>query len=249
MTKMTLIEANWPAPKNVRAFTTLRSGGVSNSPYDSFNLAMHVGDDEHAVTANRDTLKSHCKLPDEPVWLTQTHSAIVVPASADNRNKEADAAFTSSPNQICAILTADCLPILISNTQGTEVAAIHAGWRGIASGIIENTLDTMKSSEYLAWLGPAIGPEVYEVGDEVRQAFLQIHPDAEHAFKNRSSGYDTNNRWLANLYALATLRLQKKGVTAIFGGEYCTFTQNELFYSYRRDGNKTGRMATLIWFE
>lgn len=244
---MNFIEPNWPAPSHVKAFTSTRVEGFSDLPYKNFNLAEHVGEDLSIVAKNRELLKQTLALPNEPIWLNQTHSAIALPASSENRNQEADATFSATPNQVCVILTADCLPILLCNQAGTQVAAIHAGWRGIARGIIENTITAMQKHQpqqsIMAWLGPAIGQTAYEVGDEVRQQFLTIQPDAELAFIPSPRG-----RWLASLNTLATLRLKKLGIQHIFGGEHCTFTNEKLFYSYRRDGENTGRLASLIWY-
>lgn len=240
---MNFIKPNWSAPNNVHAFTTTRLGGVSQAPYDSFNLADHVGEDEAIVAANRAILKTALSLPNEPIWLEQTHSTIVLPATPNNRGKKADAAFTNAPNQVCAIATADCLPILLCNKTGTHVAAIHAGWRGMAHGIIENTVTALQTKNLCVWLGPAIGPSEYEVGEEVKQEFISADPNATTAFTPSPQG-----RWLANLYQLARLRLQRLGINEIFGDDYCTFTDKNLFYSYRRDGAKTGRMVSLIWF-
>ncbi len=242
---MDFIVPNWPAPKNVRAFTTLRSGGMSEAPYDSFNLADHVGDHEKFVTANRQLLREKLQLPNEPVWLEQTHSTCVLSAELTTGDNKADASFTNQANQVCAILTADCLPVLLCDRLGTQVAAIHAGWRGLLNGIIEKTLERMQvpSQDILVWLGPAIGPRVYELGEEVRQQFLEKEAEAEAAFvPSHRKGH-----WLGNLYDLARLRLQKHNVSAIYGGEYCTYSDKARFFSYRRDGDKTGRMASLIW--
>lgn len=241
---MHFIAPNWPAPARVRACTTLRSGGVSVAPYDAFNLAEHVGDALPDVHTNRQLLYKMLDLPNEPIWLEQTHSTQVVPALPHNQGKEADASFTTEAQQVCVVMTADCLPILLCQCDGNQIGAIHAGWRGLANGIIEQTLAQFNfpPHEILAWLGPAIGPQVFEVGDEVRALFLQTQPEAAGAFLPSPQG-----RWLANLYILATLRLQRLGVTQIFGGDYCTYSMPDKFFSYRRDGNKTGRMASLIW--
>ena len=239
-----LLLPNWPAPQNIKAYTTLRSGGVSAAPFDTFNLATHVGDNSQHVEKNRDQLKKILNLPADPIWIEQTHSTIVLPALPQNRNKSADATFTNQVNQVCVVLTADCLPILLCDRAGTHVAAIHAGWRGLSNGIIENTLQVMHipSNNLLAWLGPAIGPNYFEVGNDVRDSFLDFDPSAVTAFKPC-----TNNRWLADIYQLARLRLQKQDITAIYGGEYCTYSEQDRFFSYRRDQQKTGRIATLIW--
>lgn len=238
------IEPNWPAPSHIKAYTTLRSGGLSAAPYNSFNLAQHVGDHPEHVNQNRNLLKKELHLPNDPVWIQQIHSTQVVAATFENRNKEADASFSNQANQICIVLTADCLPILLCDRHGTQIAAVHAGWRGLAHGIIEETLNSMTvpGHDLLAWLGPAISQPHFEVGHEVRELFLKAHPEAEIAFIP-----SPNQRWLADIYTLARIRLKKWGVAAIYGGDYCTYAEKENFFSYRRDGDKTGRMATLIY--
>jgi YfiH family protein len=191
----------------------------------------------------RGDLKTLLRLPNEPIWITQTHSTIVIEATPENREKNADASFTQEPNCICAVLTADCLPILLCNKEGTQVAAIHAGWRGLANGIVESTLNAFEPSAGLfAWLGPAIGPQKFEVGKDVYDSFTHKHPEAQQAFLAIAE-----NMWLADLYALAKMRLASEGVQHIFGGNFCTYTEENLFFSYRRDKGKTGRMASLIW--
>lgn len=238
------IEPNWSAPQKIRAYTSLRTGGVSQSPFDQFNLGDHVGDDPNLVATNREILKNTLQLPNDPIWIQQIHGIDVVKALPHNKDRTADASFTNEAHQVCAVLTADCLPILLCDRQGTHVAAIHAGWRGLLNGVIEATLSTMSldNQEVLAWLGPAIGPTHFEVGDEVRDAFIRQNSLASTAFTP-----SPNQRWMADLYALARMRLHSQGITAIYGGDYCTYADANLFYSYRRDGGKTGRMATLIW--
>lgn len=242
-----VLRPDWPAPLHIKAYTTLRTGGVSLAPFDTFNLAEHVSDDEKRVQANRQLLKNTLGLPTDPIWLEQIHSPIALPAIPENKGKKADAAYTTLPQHICAVMTADCLPILLCNRDGTHVAAIHAGWRGLLHGVIENTLAAMNvpAENMLAWLGPAISANVYEVGDEVRQLFLDDNPDTHVAFLPSRN----DQRFLADLYALAKMRLQRQGIVHIYGGQYCTYSQNELFFSYRRDGNKTGRMASLIYID
>lgn len=236
------IEPDWPAPAAVKAFTTTRTGGVSKAPYDSFNLATHVGDDAEAVSTNRKLLNDTLQLPGNPFWLEQVHGTdvLLVP---DSGQTKADACYTSEKQQVCVVMTADCLPVLFANREGTEVAAAHAGWRGLADGILEKTVTQFKSpaNNLLAWLGPAISVKAFEVGEEVREIFVNKLPQSETAFKTAQPG-----KWYADLYELARLRLQQAGVTEIYGGEYCTYTDESRFYSYRRDG-QTGRMATLIW--
>jgi len=239
------LQPEWPAPKNIKAYTTLRTGGVSIAPYQAFNLADHVGDNARLVEQNRQLLKNTLALPSDPIWLTQTHSTLVLPALPENQQKEADASYTHQANQVCVVLTADCLPIFLCHRNGTHVAAIHAGWRGLVNGVIEATLMAMNlpNQELLAWLGPAIGPKAFEVGPEVREQFMQKYPAADVAFVPSPN----HQRWLCDLYALAKLTLQKQGITDIFGGDYCTYSEPEKFYSYRRDGKESGRMASLIW--
>ena len=181
---------DWPAPANVRAAVTTRIGGVSRAPYDSFNIAMHVGDDPFAVSANRESLRAALAFPVEPVWLKQVHGVVVVDAARGGGEPEADGAFAARPGAVCAVLTADCLPVLLCNRAGTKVAALHAGWRGLAGGVIEAGVQTLGGSEndLLAWLGPAIGPEVFEVGPEVRAAFVQHDAQAALAFRAAREG-------------------------------------------------------------
>ncbi len=239
---MNLIVPDWPAPARVRCLMTTRAGGVSGVPWDSLNLGDHVGDDTAHVAANRARL--HEYLPAEPGWLRQVHSTRVVELGREP-NPEADAAFTRAPGQVCAVLTADCLPLLLCDRAGTVVAAAHAGWRGLAGGVLESAVAAMQAApgDILAWMGAAIGPQAFEVGDEVRQAFVAQHPGAAAAFVPHAAG-----KWLADIYQLACIRLNHAGVHAIYGGGRCTFTEADSFYSYRRDG-VTGRMASLIWLE
>lgn len=226
----------------VKAMQTTRQGGVSRAPYASLNLGDHVGDDPQAVAANRQSVSS--LLPAEPVWLQQVHGtvAIELPAMAGSI---ADAAWTRQPGQVCVVMTADCLPILLCNQAGTAVAAIHAGWRGLCDGVIESTVRAMSESprNLMAWLGPAITQAAFEVGPEVREAFVRQDAGAAAAFVP-----GRGDRWQADLYLLARRRLADLGVTGIFGASNCTYRQDELFFSYRRDG-QTGRMASLIWIE
>jgi YfiH family protein len=243
MTKLQFIAPDWPAPANVRAAVTTRVGGVSHAPYDTFNLATHVGDDPAAVRANRAHLRAALALPAEPLWLKQVHGVAVVDAARAGTEPEADGAFATQPGAVCAVLTADCLPVLLCNRAGTKVAALHAGWRGLAGGVMEAGVKAMgvAGSELLAWLGPAIGPEEFEVGPEVRTAFIQHDAQAAQAFRAAREG-----KFLADIYQLARQRLQRLGVAAVYGGGFCTVTEGARFFSYRRDG-ATGRMAALIW--
>ncbi|NOZ51647.1 MAG: peptidoglycan editing factor PgeF [Gammaproteobacteria bacterium] len=241
---------DWPAPANVRAYSTTRQGGNSTGAYASMNLGDHVKDDHGIVQYNRRYLTQVLQLPSEPCWLFQTHSSVVVDIGVNQRpNQNADAALARRPGLVCVTLTADCLPILICNQQGTQVAAVHAGWRGLAGGIIENTVAALlqyggyQPGQFLAWLGPAIGPAAFEVADDVRNAFIQFNQCAKTAFVPL-----TGNKWLANMYLLAQQCLNRLGIEQVHGGEFCTVTQYQQYYSYRRDGN-TGRMASLIWLD
>jgi YfiH family protein len=240
------LPADWPAPSRVHAFTTLRGpAGGSVAPFDSFNLGMRCGDDLAVVMRNRDALVEHLRLPSPPRWLQQTHGVVV--ATCDDATcagePEADAAVTSSPGVVLAILTADCMPVLFSSEDGSTNGAAHAGWRGLAAGILESTVAAMRmpAERILAWLGAAAGPLAYEVGDEVRAAFVDADPDASSAFAMTRPGH-----WFCDLYALARLRLASVGVTRVYGGNLCTMSDPQRFFSHRRDG-RTGRMASLIW--
>jgi len=237
------ITPNWPAPPQVRAYTTTRYGGYSAPPFDGFNLADHVGDEAGAVAANRAALIKTLKLPSEPVWLKQVHGIQTLIANHDNTNCVADATLATECGQVCVVLTADCLPVLFCDRAGEKVAAAHAGWRGLAGGVLEATLQHLDvpASDILVWLGPAIGPYAFEVGDEVRDVFLDFSPQAASAFKPSRDGH-----WLADLYLLARQRLAQQGIMAVYGGGFCTYTEIERFYSYRRD-KITGRLATLIY--
>ena len=236
------ITPNWPAPPQVKAYTTTRKAGCSQSPYSSFNLATHVGDELTSVMANRSALRKSLKLPSEPIWLEQTHSVKAIDAISTNIDCQADASYTDTVGQVCVILTADCMPVLFCNREGTKVAAIHAGWRGLANGILEEVLQHF-TTDVLVWLGPAIGPQVFEVGTEVYETFTNFLPQAAEAFKPTD-----NDHWLADLYLLARQRLANQGITSVFGSNFCTYSEPERFYSYRRD-KVTGRMASLIWLE
>ncbi len=233
------IVPHWQTPPGIRALSTLRTGGTSTGAYESWNLAGHVGDQETAVTANRERLRQ--VLPGEPAWLTQVHGTGVVDAA--NGPAEGDASFTTEAGVVCAVLTADCLPLLLCSRDGSRVAAAHAGWRGLAAGVIEATVDALgvPGDQLVAWLGPAIGPDAFEVGEEVRDTFVAHDPAAVDAFRPGEGG-----RWFADLYTLARQRLARRGVAAAYGGGLCTFADRERFFSFRRDGT-TGRMATLIW--
>ncbi len=239
------VQPDWPAPAGITALSTLRAGGVSTGVWAGLNLAGHTQDAPAAVVRNRDMLRHQLQLPAEPGWLEQVHGTTVValPIAGQAVAPVADASFSLEPDTVCAVLTADCLPVLFCDRAGTWVAAAHAGWRGLCAGILEATVATapVGAGALLAWLGPAIGPQAFEVGPELREAFLTRDPGAEEAFVVGDA-----DRWLADLYQLARRRLQAMGVTDIYGGEYCTYSDPERFYSYRRDG-QTGRQASLIW--
>lgn len=232
---------DWPAPACVHAATTLRTGGVSRGPYTSLNPALHVGDDREAVMQNRRLIRDRLALPSEPVWLEQIHGNKVVKAGPMSGVPQADASYTGEPGLVCAVLTADCLPLLLCSMDGVLVAAVHAGWRGLLDGVIRNTVAALDRTDLLAWLGPAIGPDRFEVGEEVRAAFMQKSSAFAEAFKPQANG-----KWLADIYRLARIDLNMLSVTNIYGGRFCTVTEQDRFYSYRRD-TVTGRMATLIW--
>jgi len=241
------IVPDWPAPPGVRALITTRAGGASRGAYAGLNLGLRSGDDVGNVARNRASLRQW--LPAEPLWLRQVHGTTVVEADAAEQDPEADAAFARSRGQVCAVLTADCLPLLLCDAAGSTVAAVHAGWRGLCAGVIEQTLLAMQRppQALLAYLGPAIGPAVYEVGAEVRQAFITA--DAAGAAESAAAfAPGRPGKFYADLYALARVRLARSGVTRVFGGGYCTYSERERFYSYRRDG-ATGRMASLVWLE
>ncbi len=234
---------DWPAPANVRALATLRDGGVSLGPFASLNLAAHVGDVPDAVAENRERLMRAAAIPANPCWLEQVHGVRVIDAGDWRPGIEADAIVARHPGQVCVVLTADCLPLLICDTTGTRVAAIHAGWRGLAGGVIEAALQVLDVApgRLLAWLGPAIGPEAFEVGPEVRARFVDADSAAATMFRPGRP-----DRWFADIFGLARLRLRAAGVDAIHGGGECTVAQRDRYYSYRRDGT-TGRMASLVW--
>ena len=238
-----LIFPDWPQPKNIGSCSTTRIGGVSLPPFDSLNLGCHVNDDLNAVSENRRRLVSLAQLPQQPLWLEQVHGTNVL--HLDNgtiKSKQADAVYTNRVGQVCAIMTADCLPVLFCNKNGTEVAAAHAGWRGLCHGVLENTVAQFSCppDEIMAWLGPAIGAKKFEVGAEVREAFLNQSSELSLAFTSHGDKY------LADIYLLARKKLQAVGVLSIYGGSFCTVTEENRFFSYRREG-KTGRMASLIW--
>ena len=244
MSQLDFIFPNWPVPANVVALQTTRLGGVSGAPYASLNLGAHVNDDPIAVAKNRQLLSPY--LPNEPVWVNQVHGIEVIDAAQSACLQNADASFTTKPNVVCVTMTADCLPVLLCDKAGTVVAAVHAGWRGLCDGVIEAAVNKLpvEHSEILAWLGPAIGPNAFEVGSEVRAQFIAKDAQATSAFQTNG------NKWLGDIYQIARQRLNYLGVTQIYGGsvneDFCTYTDATRFYSFRRD-DVTGRMASLIW--
>ena len=235
------IVPDWPVPKSVHAVITTRNGGVSRGAFASMNPADHVGDDPAAVATNRARLQQVLGLPAPPVWLRQVHATTVLDAALAEGVPEADGSWTCMPGIVCAVLTADCLPVFLCSREGDRVAVAHAGWRGLAAGILPETVHALdrEPSRLLAWLGPAIGPRAYEVGAEVEGVLAGIEPAA---FRRHG------NKWLLDLYRVARTQLQRAGVKRVFGGDLCTFSDPERFYSYRRDG-ETGRMASVIWLE
>lgn len=239
------IPANWPAPENIHAGTTIRKGGISNKPYDSLNLAQHVGDDPDSVFHNRQKVVTDLGLPNEPVWLEQVHGNRIIDIARTKDTANADGAYTNRSNHVCVVMTADCLPLLITDKNGREIAAIHVGWRGYASNIVGSALGMFKNKpeNLLAWTGPCIHAEHYEVDNTVRDACLNITPLAIQAFKPSRKGH-----WYANLELLVRNQLGESGLLDVFGGDYCTYRDVDIFYSYRRDGS-TGRIATMIWMD
>ena len=240
------IVPDWPVPAEVRALVTTRAGGVSSGPYASMNLGIRTADDPAAVAGNRTRLL-RC-LPQPPRWLAQVHGTTVVDADAltgsPTEVPQADASVARCPGTVCAILIADCLPILLTDRAGGCVGAAHAGWRGLAGGVIANTVAHMPAApaDLMAWIGPGIGPTAFEVGDDVLQAFCADAPERKSAFKSLPAA----GKWLCDLPALARDALRRAGVTQVYGGDLCTYTDPQRFYSHRRNP-VTGRMAALIW--
>lgn len=234
---------DWPVPSHVRALVTTRNGGVSTGPYASLNLGFAVNDDPDAVAENRARVRAH--LPSEPRWLKQVHGAGVVTAESVATLVEADASVTRSPGEVCVIQMADCMPVLLAARDGSVIGIAHAGWRGLAGGVVERTIEAMRTdpAKVVAWLGPAIGPDAFEVGDEVRAAFLASDPAAANAFRPLQPG-----KWLADLFSLARQRLARVGVTAVHGGGLCTVADPIRFFSHRRD-RVTGRMGAFLWID
>jgi len=239
------IVPDWPAPPTIKAASTLRVGGLSSGVFNSFNLGDHVGDDPVHVSANRQRLSQGLGLTMEPLWLSQVHGLDVVDARSWRPGIQADACVSIDRNRPCVVLTADCLPVLFCDQDGGCVAAAHAGWRGLVSGILEHTVLALgvPAQRLMAWLGPAIGQSAFEVGEEVRQASIQADPGSAEHFSANHRG-----RWQADLYGLARRRLAPTGVTQVYGGGYCTASEPQRYFSYRRDG-QCGRMASLVWIE
>ncbi|KXJ45988.1 MAG: YfiH family protein [Bermanella sp.] len=243
---MDFITPDWPVPERVKAISTRRHGGISEGPYSSLNLANHVGDDDRVVTQNRSTLFHKLQLPAKPVWLEQVHGTRVMELGQHEATQliQADASISRNSDFVCAVMTADCLPILLCKEDGSAVAAVHAGWRGLVAGIVEKAVTQLAEPEkIIAWLGPAIGPSHFEVGAEVKEAFVNKNSVMRQCFQQIDSQH-----YLADLYALARIVLLKCGVKRIYGGEYCTYNQADQFFSYRREPI-TGRMASLIWLQ
>lgn len=248
-----LIFPDWEVPSRIKSCVTTRQCGVSEVPFDSLNLATHVGDNAKHVLKNREMLQHILNMPSCPRWLEQVHGTQV----ADDHSEAgcvADAGYSKIPGQVCVVLTADCLPVFFASADGREVAVAHAGWKGLLNGVLEATLEHFEAAmhEIVCWLGPAIGPQQFEVGPEVREAFLDKagHNKAGHNREQVDAAFKAvaNDKYLADIYQLATIRLRQAGVVSVSGGGYCTVTDGERFYSYRRDG-QTGRMASLIWIE
>ena len=237
---------DWPAPENIRAAVTTREGGASQGSYSSFNLGTRSGDLPGAVASNRLLLAEDWNWVNSPQWLEQVHGTDVVCASSNGLEQKADASWTASVSLPCAVLTADCLPVLFCDRKGTTVAAAHAGWKGLAAGVLEAVIDAMDVSpaELMVWLGPAISQKHFEVGPEVRNAFLRVQPEAENAFIP-----GTGDRWMGDLYLLARQRLSAAGIKSIYGGGFCTFEDTRRWFSYRRDGQQSGRLGSFIWIE
>ncbi len=236
--------ANWPAPKHVRAGTSIRIGGFSKKPYNELNLAQHVGDSTDHVKKNRDTLIYYLGLQSEPIWLNQTHSSEIILLDTNPENRNADGSVATKQNKICTVMTADCVPVLFCNEDGTKIAAIHAGWKGICGGIIENAIKSFPEPEtILVWIGPCISSEHYEVGRDVYETCLNHSNLIENAFKQTTEGH-----WHCDLVEITKILLKNAGVGAIYECNLCTYKMDDLFFSYRRDG-VTGRTASMIWME
>lgn len=239
----TWLKPVWPAPHSVQSVCTTRTGGISQAPFDTLNLGDHVGDQPAAVAHNRRLVAETLNLASTPLWLQQVHGVKVARHNVDNLGCPADASVSFEKTEVCVVMTADCLPVLFCDRAGTRVAAAHAGWRGLCDGVLEATVRALDCdpADLLAWMGPAIGPQAFEVGSEVRAAFMAHQQQAAEAFKPSAHG-----KWLADIYQLGRQRLAALGLVAVYGGDFCTYTQQERFFSFRREG-QTGRMASLIW--
>ena len=241
-----VIQPEWKAPAHVKVVSTTRSGGVSHAPYDSMNLGLHVGDDAQAVQENRRRLVERHGMPGQPVWLRQVHGVSMLAADDPVDDPCADGAWTGKHGNPVVVVTADCLPVVLTDSEGTRVAAVHAGWRGLSAGVLEQAVGVFTKGEPLhAWLGPAIGPAAFEVGEDVRAAFVQRRADFATAFVERNDA----GKYLADLYALARTELSSLASVEISGGTRCTYTEVDLFHSHRRDGAASGRMGTFAWLE
>ncbi|ASA56398.1 peptidoglycan editing factor PgeF [Vibrio gazogenes] len=239
-----MIIPDWQLPQNVRAVSSTRQRGVSTGKYHSLNLGMHVGDSAEHVAENRQRMIGYADMPSTPVWMNQTHSTQVLPVHQPTTDVlDADGLFTRTPGVVCAVMTADCLPVLMTNTSGTEVAAVHAGWRGLAHGILEEAVACF-SEDVMVWVGPAISKAAFEVGDDVVAAFTQADPLAEQAFQPRQQ----DGKWSADLVRLAQQRLHRIGVERVAVSGLCTYSDSHNFFSFRRDG-VTGRQASFIWIK
>lgn len=240
-----LIHPDWSVSAAIRAASSTRAGGVSSAPYDTLNLGGHADDDPAAVATNRLRFQRAAGMPAAPRWLAQVHGTRVIHVTGEGLPVEADAAWTDRTGCVCAVLSADCLPVLLADADGSAVGVAHAGWRGLSAGVLEALSEAMpvEADRLHAWLGPAIGADAFEVGDEVREAFLARDSGAGEAFRPSPAG-----RWLADIYTLAGRRLESAGITRVTGGGFCTVNDPARFFSYRRDG-RTGRMATAIWIE
>ena len=242
------ITPTWPAPEGVKAFVTTRRGGVSIGAYQSFNMGLNSGDNKESVLLNRKQLTTDWNWKEPVLWVKQIHGTRLVSAvnMMDDQVIEADGVWSNSPGAVCLVLTADCMPVFLCSKTCQCVAAVHVGWRGLAAGVLESAISTLpeKPDNLLAWMGPTITKKYFEVGPEVRNAFLNNNPDVQKAFKQGKE-----DRWYADLVYLARNQLQSLGVSNIYGGEYCTWQNETLFYSYRRDGKASGRMAAAIWIQ
>jgi YfiH family protein len=244
-TGMRVIQPDWPAAPWIKAASTTRTDGFSKGPFESLNLGLHVGDDPGDVANNREKLLKTLGLNQDPIWLNQVHGRVIVEASSTHRGANADGSVLTQPGETCIVMTADCLPILIATQDGSRVAALHGGWKGLLAGILEAAVQRLNTQKLWVWLGPAIGPDAFEVGPEVLEAFVLKHPSLQAAFKPHING-----KLLADIYEIARILLEISGIprNQVFGGHWCTYRQSDDFFSYRRD-QITGRMATLIWLE